>query len=89
MCVHIIISFLYNIRNVPALDEFGGLSDPFVKCYFRNGKEGKDVKFYATETVNNVEAASWDEPITFDNYQMGTNQVNCPDLFPQCPAVQY
>jgi hypothetical protein len=65
-----------NVRNVPALDEFGGLSDPFVKCYFRYGKEGKDVKFYETERQDNVEMASWDQPITFDNYQKGTKQVN-------------
>jgi len=62
------------VKNVPALDEFGGLSDPFVKCYFRYGKEGKDVKFYETERVDNVENATWDGPIAFDNYQRGTNQ---------------
>jgi len=66
--------FTLALKNVPALDEFGGLSDPFVKCYFRYGKEGKDVKFSETERQDNVEEASWDVPITFDNYQRGTNQ---------------
>jgi len=66
--------FTLAVKNVPALDEFGGLSDPFVKCYFRYGKEGKDVKFYETNTVDNVETASWEQPISFDNYQKGTNQ---------------
>lgn len=56
------------------MDEFGGLSDPYVKCYFRYGKEGRDTKFYETESVSNVDSASWETPISFDNYRRGTKQ---------------
>ncbi len=57
------------------MDEFGGLSDPYVKCYFRYGKDGRDIKFYETNTVDNTVTASWEQPIAFDNFQRGTNQV--------------
>jgi len=66
--------FTLAVKNVPPLDEFGGLSDPYVKCYFRYGNGGNDVKFHETPTVNNANNASWEQPIPFDNYQRGTNQ---------------
>ncbi|OXA56032.1 Ras GTPase-activating protein 4 [Folsomia candida] len=62
-------------ENIPALDEFGGLSDPFVKCYFRYGKEGKDFKFFETPTIDNSDSATWENPITFDNFRRGTDQI--------------
>ncbi|ODN04430.1 Synaptotagmin-7 [Orchesella cincta] len=61
------------VKDVPSKDEFGGLSDPYVKCYFRNGKDGKDFKFYQTDVVDNAETASW-EHLAFENYRKGTNQ---------------
>jgi len=69
--------FLFSlaVKSIPALDEFGGYSDPFVKCYFRYGKDGKDIKFYETRSIANTQSASWDDAITFDNYQRGTNQI--------------
>jgi len=62
------------VKDVPKKDEFSGLSDPYVKCYFRVGKEGKDNKFLETETIDNAETASW-EHLAFENYQRGTNQI--------------
>jgi len=69
--------FLFSLalKNVPHLDEFGGKSDPFIKCYFRYGKDGKDYKFYETEVINNVDSADWaSPPIAFDHFQRGTSQ---------------
>ncbi|XP_021951543.1 uncharacterized protein LOC110848603 [Folsomia candida] len=67
--------FSLALKNIPALDEFGGLSDPFVKCYFRYGKEGKDFKFFETPTIDNSDSATWENPITFDNFRRGTDQI--------------
>jgi len=68
------IYFDLTLKDVPAKDEFGGASDPYVKCYFRIGQGGKDYKFKTTDTVDNAQVASW-EHIAFENYQRGTNQI--------------
>jgi len=65
----------FHYSDVPKLDEFNGLSDPFVDCYFREGKDGNDVKFHSTPVVNNVVSTKWDYPIPFDNYQSSKDQV--------------
>jgi len=62
------------VKDVPKKDEFGGLSDPYVKCYFRVGKNGKDFKFHQTDPVDNSETATW-EHVPFENYQKGANQI--------------
>jgi len=68
------IYFDLTLKDVPAKDQFDGASDPYVKCYFRVGQDGKDFKFHSTETVDNAQVASW-EHIAFENYQRGANQI--------------
>jgi len=68
------IYFDITVRDVPASDVWGGLSDPYVKCYFRVGQEGKDFKFHTTDAVEDAETASW-EKVPFENYQRGANQI--------------
>jgi len=68
------IYFDLTLKDVPAKDEFGGASDPYVKCYFRVGQDGRDFKFKTTDTIDNAQVASW-EHIAFENYQRGTNQI--------------
>ncbi|ODM89084.1 Caseinolytic peptidase B protein [Orchesella cincta] len=42
------------LKDVPSQDDiFGGVSDPYVTCFFRYGKDGTDFRFYETERVNN------------------------------------
>lgn len=64
---------LSGYRDIPPKDEFGGDSDPYVKCYFRIGEGGKDFKFHQTDVIDNAKTASF-EKIPFENYQRGTNQ---------------
>ena len=63
-------------RNLPRLDIGSGKSDPYVKCYWRRGPNGDEVKFYETQVENNVENVDWNETIEFANYIKGSDLVN-------------
>lgn len=52
-----------------------GESDPYVKCYFRRGIGGADMKYATTAWMDNRVNVEWDEVIEFGNYQPGTDQV--------------
>jgi len=52
-----------------------GLSDPYVKCYFKKSIGGEERKFATTSTMDDTTHAEWDSPIEFGNYQKGTDQV--------------
>jgi len=62
------------LRDIPPMDWWGGLSDPYVKCYFRVGQEGTDYKFNQTEVVDDATVVSF-ERVPFENYQRGANQI--------------
>jgi len=73
------VKFRLYARNLPKMDTRNGLSDPFVECYWRIGKNGtapgvQNHLFYKTKVIDNVENADWNETIEFANYQKGTNQ---------------
>jgi Ca2+-dependent lipid-binding protein len=70
------VNFRLYARNLPKMDEFGGLSDPYVLVNWRRGKEGTDIPIGTgrTETQNNLENVDWPETFEFSNYQKGTNQ---------------
>jgi len=71
------VKFRLYARTLPKMDARNGLSDPFVECYWRIGKNGTGVKnhlFYKTKVIDDVENADWNETIEFSNYQKGTNQ---------------
>lgn len=57
------------------MDTFNGLSDPFVECFWRKGKDGNDTLFFTTKTIDDTENPDWDQTIEFANYQKGTDQV--------------
>ena len=65
-----------HFRNLPRLDPFNGKSDAFVKCYWRRGPNGEEVKFYETKVENDVENVDWNETIEFPNYIKGTDLVS-------------
>jgi len=66
--------FFLELRDVPSSDDFGGKSDPYVICYFRYGREGRDRKFYETDYKTDVDRAKWREPINFEYFQRGSEQ---------------
>lgn len=68
------ISFRLSAQNIPRLDVFKGLSDPYVACYYSKGKDGSLTQFAKTKTIKNVEEAEWEEPVVFGMCQPGTNQ---------------
>jgi len=67
------ISFKLQAHNLPHLDPFNGLSDPYVKCFWSRGKDGAPIEFAKTKTIKNTETAVWDDPIVFQAYQPGRN----------------
>lgn len=69
--------FTLYARSLPKKDSLGGLSDPFVECFWKKGKDSKEeILFYTTPVIDNVENPDWKDRIEFSNYQKGTNQVN-------------
>jgi len=68
------IKFRLQAKNLPRSDPFNGLSDAYVKCYWRYGSNGDNMKFYQTSVINDVTNADWDEVIEFSNYIPGTDQ---------------
>jgi len=69
------IKFTLQAKNLPRSDPFNGLSDPYVKCYWRLGSNGDNHKFYTTVVLNDVSNADWSsELIEFSNYIPGTDQ---------------
>jgi len=67
------VKFRLYARTVPKLDPLSGLSDPFVMCYWRSGKNGTDTLFYTTKVVKDSENPDWNETIEFLNYQKGAD----------------
>jgi len=67
------IHFRLQVEDLPKLDTGSG-SDPFVECFWSAGPEGKQHQFHKTETIDNAQNAKWEETVTFDRYQPGTNQ---------------
>jgi len=68
--------YLHALRHLPRSDPFNGLSDPFVKVYWKRGSNGEEVKFYTTKHLSDVENADWNETIEFTNYIGGSDQVH-------------
>jgi len=71
------VRFRLYARTLPKMDTRNGLSDPFVECFWRIGKNGTGVQsrlFYTTKVIDDVENADWNETIEFANHQRGTNQ---------------
>jgi len=68
------ISFKISAQNLPKLDAFKGLSDPYVKVFWSVGADGPKTQIHQTKTVKNVENAEWADEILFASYQFGTNQ---------------
>jgi len=68
------VQFRLSAEDLPKLDPFGGLSDPYVKCYWSFGEDGPATLFATTKTIKNVEKADWDEVFEFPCHQFGTNQ---------------
>jgi hypothetical protein len=68
------IKFQLSARNLRPADEFGTKSDPYVKVYYRKGRNGPNNKFYTTSVINNVGDADWEDVIDFDNLQFGSDQ---------------
>ena len=75
MCVDdYIINLPLFCRHLPKLDTGSG-SDPFVECFWSFGKDGETHLFHKTKTIDDAQNAKWEEIISFDSYQTGTNQV--------------
>jgi len=82
------IAFKLSALNLPKLDAFDGMSDPYVKCYWSVGTSGPKTLFSTTKFIKNVENAVWEEEVVFASYQPGTNQyltfeVNDKDALPR------
>ena len=57
------------------MDNFDGLSDPFVDVYWRSGKGGEDHLVASTSAITDEENPTFPEIIEFSNYVPGSNQV--------------
>jgi len=68
------VSLKLSAHNLPKLDPFNGLSDPYVKCYWSVGGDGPQIEFAKTKTVKNVENCEWEDPVVFAAYQPERNQ---------------
>jgi Ca2+-dependent lipid-binding protein len=67
------IHFRLQVEDLPKLDTGSG-SDPFVECYWSFGPEGETHLFHKTKTIDNAQNARWEETVTFESHQPGTNQ---------------
>jgi len=68
-------SFRLYAKELPPKDNIGaGLSDAYVECYFRRGKNGTDTLFHTTSVINNEENPNWQQVIEFPNWQKGQDQ---------------
>jgi len=68
-------SFRLYAKELPPKDNIGaGLSDAYVECYFRRGKNGTDNLFHTTAVINNEENPNWQQVIEFPNWQKGQDQ---------------
>jgi len=74
------LTFKLRATNLPPKDRTWrsiGLSDPYVECYYRVGRntpEDRDVLFHTTAVIDDVESPIWEEVIEFSQYQMGADQ---------------
>jgi len=67
------ISIKLSAQNLPRLDPFNGLSDPYVKCYWSVGAGGPQIEFGKTKNIKDVENCKWEDPVIFEAYQPGSN----------------
>lgn len=73
------IVFKLRATNLPPKDRSWwsvGLSDPYVECYYRIGRnspESQDVLFYTTQVITDVESPVFDEIIELPQYVMNSD----------------